>query len=291
MNRYRVSAWLFVAPFLLVFIAFYIIPVVYAAYISLFVKQRIALGESVEVFAGLTNYIRAFQDMDFMASIGHIAVFGLIQIPVMIGLACIIALILDTVRHPLQRFFRLIFFLPYAIPSVVAGLIWGYLYSQKISPFNDLLQAFNLPAFDFLSSQNLLWSIANIVTWTWMGYNMISLYSALQVIPREIYEAARIDGASGWNLIRYVKLPLLRPAIFLSIIFSIIGTMQIFTEPYILRPLAYVPDNITPNMYIYLAASRDVQYSYAAAMALIIAGVTFLFAGIFIRASRLGRDS
>lgn len=291
MNRYRVSAWLFVAPFLLVFVAFYIIPVVYAAYISLFIKQRIALGESVEVFAGLTNYIRAFQDMDFMASIGHIAVFGLIQIPVMIGLACVIALILDTVRHPLQRFFRLIFFLPYAIPSVVAGLIWGYLYSQKISPFNDLLQALNLPLFNFLSSQNLLWSIANIVTWTWMGYNMISLYSALQVIPREIYEAARIDGASGWNLIRYVKLPLLRPAIFLSIIFSIIGTMQIFIEPYILRPLAYVPDNITPNMYIYLAASRDVQYSYAAAMALIIAGVTFLFAGIFIRASRLGRDS
>lgn len=273
------------------FVAFYIIPVVYAAYISLFIKQRIALGESVEVFAGLTNYIRAFQDMDFMASIGHIAVFGLIQIPVMIGLACVIALILDTVRHPLQRFFRLIFFLPYAIPSVVAGLIWGYLYSQKISPFNDLLQALNLPLFNFLSSQNLLWSIANIVTWTWMGYNMISLYSALQVIPREIYEAARIDGASGWNLIRYVKLPLLRPAIFLSIIFSIIGTMQIFIEPYILRPLAYVPDNITPNMYIYLAASRDVQYSYAAAMALIIAGVTFLFAGIFIRASRLGRDS
>lgn len=291
MNRYRVSAWLFVTPFLLVFVAFYIIPVVYAAYISLFIKQRVALGESVEVFAGFTNYIRAFQDMDFMASIGHIAVFGLIQIPVMIGLACIIALILDTVRHPLQRFFRLVFFLPYAIPSVVAGLIWGYLYSQEISPFNDLLQALNLPPFNFLSSQNLLWSIANIVTWTWMGYNMISLYSALQVIPREIYEAARIDGASGWNLIRYIKLPLLRPAIFLSIIFSVIGTMQIFIEPYILRPLAYVPDNITPNMYIYLAASRDVQYSYAAAMAIIIAGVTFLFAGIFIRASRLGRDS
>lgn len=290
MKRYRTSAWLFIIPFLLVFVIFYIIPVVYATYISLFTKQRIALGQSVEVFAGLTNYIRAFQDIDFMASIGRIAVFGLIQIPIMIGLACIIALILDAVRHPLQRFFRLVFYLPYTIPSVVAGLIWGYLYSQNISPFNDLLQALNLPPFIFLSSENVLWSVANIVTWTWTGYNMISLYSALQVIPREIYEAARIDGANSWNLIRYIKLPLLRPAIFLSIIFSVIGTMQIFTEPYILRPLAYVPDNITPNMYIYLAASRDVQYSYAAAMALIIAGVTFLFAGIFIRASRLGRD-
>lgn len=273
------------------FLIFYITPVVYAIYISLFVKQRIALGESIELFAGLTNYVRAFQDSDFMASIGRIVIFGIVQIPIMIGLACIIALILDAVRHPLQRFFRLAFYLPYTIPSVIAGLLWGYLYSNNISPFNDFLEAFNLPPANFLATENVLWSIANIVTWTWLGYNMISLYSALQVIPREIYEAARIDGADGWNLIRFIKLPLLRPAIFLSIIFSVIGTMQIFTEPYILRPLAYIPDNITPNTYIYLAASRDVQYSYAAAMALIIAGFTFLFAGIFIRASGLGRDS
>jgi multiple sugar transport system permease protein len=290
MKRYQTSAWLFITPFLVVFTVFYIVPVFYAAYTSLFIKKRIALGVTSEVFAGFTNYIRAFQDADFMASIGRMVVFGLVQIPIMVGLACLIALMLDAVKNPLQRFFRVAFYLPYAVPSVIAGLVWGYLYSQNISPFNDILQVFHLPPIDFLSTSNILWSIGNIVTWTWTGYNMLSLYSALQVVPREIYEAARIDGANGWNLIRYIKLPLLRPAIYLSLIFSIIGTMQIFTEPYILRPLAYIPDNITPNTYIYLAASRDVQYSYSAAMALIIAGVTFLLAGLFIRASRLGRD-
>jgi multiple sugar transport system permease protein len=289
--RHRFTPWLFLSPFLLAFTVFYLAPVAYAAYLSLFIKKRVGFGPARDVFGGFTNYVRAFQDTDFMQSLANIGLFALVQIPIMLIVAISLAILLDSVKGPAQRFFRTVFYLPYTIPTVIAGLLWGYLYSRNLSPLNQALAAFDRPAVDLLSSTVVLWSVANIVTWTWTGYNMITLYAALQNVPQDIYEAGRIDGADGWNLVRRIKLPLLRPTILLTLIFSIIGTMQIFSEPFVLRPLGYVPDNITPNSYIYLAAARDVQYAYAAAMAIIIALVTFLFSGVFLRFARLGDNS
>jgi len=286
--RQRAAPWLFLSPFLLAFTVFYVAPVLYAVYLSLFIKKRVGFGPAKEVYGGLTNYARALQDSDFLQSVGNIAVFALVQIPVMIITAVTLAIVLDSVKGRAQRFFRTVFYLPYTIPAVIAGLLWGYLYSQNLSPLNDVLQATGRPTVDLLASNVILWSIGNIVTWTWTGYNMITLYAALQNIPTDIYEAAKIDGASGWQLTRDVKLPLLRPTILLTVIFSVIGTMQIFSEPFVLRPLGYVPDNITPNTYIYLAASRDAQYAYAAAMAVLIALMTFAFSGVFLRYARFG---
>ncbi|TDE85635.1 carbohydrate ABC transporter permease [Deinococcus sp. S9] len=280
----RLVPWLFLSPFLLLFAAFYLAPVLYAGYLSLFIKKRSGFGPAHDVFGGLTNYVRAFGDSDFLASLLNILKFGVVQVPLMLVLATALALILDGVKGPLQGFFRTAFYLPYTIPSVIAGLLWGYLYSKNLSPLNQLtgLQT------DFLSSGVVLWSIANIVTWTWTGYNMITLYAALQNIPAELYEAARIDGASNWTLTRFIKLPLLRPSLLLVLIFSIIGTMQIFAEPFVLRPLGYVPDHITPNTYLYLVASRDGNFSYAAALALLLAVFTFLLSAVFLRLTRRG---
>jgi multiple sugar transport system permease protein len=99
----------------------------------------------------------------------------------------------------------------------------------------------------------------------------------------QLYEAAAIDGATGWNVIRYIKLPLLRPALMLTLIFSVIGTAQIFSEPFVLRGIGFVPVNITPNTYIYQIASQDANYSYAAALAVVLALVTFSFSAFFLR--------
>lgn len=282
----RSAPWLFLAPFLLLFAAFYVAPVLYAGYLSLFIKQRGAFGPARDVFGGVANYVRAFQDADFLASLGNILRFGLVQVPLMILLAVALALILDGVKGRLQGAFRTAFYLPYTIPSVVAGLLWGYLYSRNLSPLNQITGQQT----DFLSSDVVLWSIANIVTWTWTGYNMITLYAALQNVPGELYEAARIDGASSWTLTRYIKLPLLKPSLLLVLIFSIIGTMQIFAEPFVLRPLGYVPDNITPNTYLYLVASRDGNFSYAATLAILLAVFTFLLSAVFLRFTRRGGE-
>ena len=283
----RVTPWLFLAPFLMAFVAFFIAPVGYAIYLSLFIKKRSGFGPAKDVFGGLANYVRAFQDTDFVQSLGHIVVFGLVQVPLMLLISTALALVLDTTKGASSRFFRTAFYLPYTVPSVIAGLLWGYLYSKNLSPFNQITGTQT----DFLSSQVVLFSIGNIVTWTWTGYNMITLYAALQNVPTDIYEAARIDGASNWQLTRFVKLPLLRPTLILTSIFSIIGTMQIFSEPFVLRPLGYVPDNITPNTYLYLTVARDGNFGYGAALAVLLAIFTLLLSGFFLRFAAEGGDA
>jgi multiple sugar transport system permease protein len=123
----------------------------------------------------------------------------------------------------------------------------------------------------------------NIVTWEWIGYNMIILYSGLQSIPRELYESAKIDGARNFDIIRYIKLPLIVPSLILTVIFTVIGTFQIFNEPYVLQSMTYVSTHFTPNLYIYTTAFSYGNFNFAAAMAIVLALVTFAISMIFMR--------
>jgi multiple sugar transport system permease protein len=283
MHQHRKAALLFLAPFLTVFVAFYLTPVLYAIYLSLFIRKRVGIGPAKEVFGGLANYIRAVQDGDFLNGLKNMFVFGIVQVPIMLGLAIILALLLAESRGIFMKVCRTAFFMPYGIPSAIGALIWGYLYSPNLSPFNQVLGALHLGAIDFLSPATILYSIANIVTWTWTGYNMITLFAALQNIPTELYEAARVDGATPWDIVRSIKIPLLMPTLKLLFIFSVIGTSQLFTEAFVLRPLGYVADNITPNLYLYLTAARDANYSYAGALAILLALLIFVISGPFLR--------
>ena len=281
--RYRKTALLFLAPFLTVFVAFYLAPVLYAIYLSLFIKKRVGIGPPKEVFGGLTNYFRAVQDTDFLIGLKNMFAFGIVQIPVMLGLAIVLALLLHVSRGLILRFCRTVFVMPYTIPAAIAALIWGYLYSRNLSPFNQMLSLMGQGPIDFISPEIVLFSIGNIVTWSWTGYNMITLFAALQNIPTDLYEAARVDGATELSLVRYIKIPLLIPTLLLLFIFSVIGTSQLFTEAYVLRPLGYVADNITPNLYLYLTAARDANYGYAGALAALLAIVVFTISGFFLR--------
>jgi multiple sugar transport system permease protein len=283
MRQHRKFALLFLAPFLTVFVAFYLAPVCYAIYLSLFVRKRVGIGPAKEVFGGLANYIRAVQDGDFLNGLKNMFVFGVVQVPVMLGLAIVLALLLAESRGFFMKICRTAFFMPYGIPSAIGALIWGYLYSPNLSPFNQVLGALHAGAINFLSPEVVLFSIANIVTWTWTGYNMITLFAALQNIPTELYEAARVDGATPWDIVRSIKIPLLMPTLRLLFIFSVIGTSQLFTEAFVLRPLGYVADNITPNLYLYLTAARDANYSYAGALAILLALLIFAISGPFLR--------
>jgi multiple sugar transport system permease protein len=283
MQQHRKTAFLFLAPFLIVFVAFYLTPVVYAIYLSFFIRKRVGIGPAKEVFGGLANYFRAVQDGDFLNGLKNMFAFGVVQVPVMLGLAILLALLLAESRGVFMKVCRTAFFMPYGIPSAIGALIWGYLYSPNLSPFNQVLAALHSGTIEFLSPATVLFSIANIVTWTWTGYNMITLFAALQNIPNELYEAARVDGATKWDIVRSIKIPLLMPTLKLLFIFSVIGTSQLFTEAFVLRPLGYVADNITPNLYLYLTAARDANYSYAGAMAILLALLIFVISGPFLR--------
>jgi multiple sugar transport system permease protein len=277
------APFLFLTPFLAVFVAFYLAPVCYALYLSLFIRKRIGIGPPKDVFGGLANYIRAVQDTDFLIGLKNMFVFGVVQIPIMLGLAVLLALLLHQSRGFFMKVCRTAYFMPYGIPTAIGAMIWGYLYSANLSPFNQVLRALHQGAIDFLSPAVVLWSIANIVTWTWTGYNMITLFAALQNIPQDLYEAARVDGAKTWDIVRRIQVPLLLPTLKLLFIFSIIGTSQLFTEAFVLRPLGYLADNITPNLYLYLTAARDANYSYAGALAILLALLIFVISGPFLR--------
>ena len=225
----KLAPYLFLAPFVLLFIAFIVAPLVYAFYMSLF-RDTLVGGRQ---FAGAASYIKVAGDAKFWGGVWNLVLFGIVQVPIMLGLALLFAIVLDRGQVYAKGVFRLGFFLPYAVPSVIATIIWGYLYGPTFGPFTQMAKAFNLPPPDFLSPGAMIFSLANIVTWEYVGYNMVIYYAALKAIPSDLAEASRIDGASPWQFARLIQLPLLWPAILLTIIFSINGTLQLFNEPYL----------------------------------------------------------
>ncbi len=279
--------YLFLVPFLLLFCLFFILPLGYALGISLF-ADRLVGGT---VFIGAQNYVQAFQDAAFWEGVRRVLLFMVVQVPIMLGLALIFALLLDSGVARLRTLFRIGFFLPYAIPSVVSALLWGYLYSPSFGPLTQVASAFHLPAPGFLTDVGMLPAIGNIVTWQYTGYNMIIMYAALQAIPPDLYEAALVDGATGWEVARYIKIPLIAPAIVLTCVFSIIGSLQLFTEPSIMSTLAptVIQDHYTPNLYAYTLAFTNQQYNYSAAISFTLGAIVFVCSYIFMFATNRGR--
>ena len=275
----KIAPYLFVAPFLLLFIAFIVAPLAYALYMSLF-RDTLVGGRQ---FAGAAAYIKVAGDAKFWGGVWNLVLFGIVQVPIMLGLALLFAIILDRGHVYGKSIFRLGFFLPYAVPSVIATIIWGYLYGPAFGPFTQLAKAWGLPPPDFLSPGAMIFSLANIVTWEYVGYNMVIYYAALKAIPSDLAEASRIDGASPWQFARLIQLPLLWPAILLTIIFSINGTLQLFNEPWLMRALARntINSSYTPNIYAYSLATANQQYGYAAAVSfvlgIVIAGASYIF--------------
>jgi multiple sugar transport system permease protein len=270
------SGYLFVLPFLLVFLAMLVLPLAYAAYLSLFREQLIG----GTVFAGLENYTRALSDDRLIEGLVRVAKFFLLQVPVMLLLSLLSALAIDSGLLRFAKVFRLGIFVPYAVPAVVATLMWGYLYGREFGPFAQLADKLGVPAPDFLSEDWMLGSMANIVTWEFVGYNMIILYAALRSIPQDLYEAAAVDGAGAWRIAWSIKIPALRPALLVCLIFSVIGSFQLFTEPQLLQRLApsVIDSSYTPNLYAYTLAFTGQEVNYAAA-------VSFLLGFVIVAAS------
>ncbi|QNE23239.1 sugar ABC transporter permease [Kribbella qitaiheensis] len=270
------------AVFTLTFLA----PIGYAIYLSLFREQAFFGGN---VFVGLDNYAEAIGDSKFWESFLRVLAFLVVQVPVMLILALLAALAIDSARLHGANFFRIVIFLPYAVPGVVAVLMWGFIYGNNFGLAADLNDLLGTTAIQPLSGHWMLPSIANIVTWEFVGYNMLIFYSALRTVPEELYEAAAIDGAGAMRTIRAVKLPALRGAVVIATIFSIIGSFQLFNEPNILRPLApnVITTYYTPNMYAYNLSFAGQQFNYSATVAIVMGVITAVIAYVVqLRGSR-----
>ncbi|WP_314193021.1 sugar ABC transporter permease [uncultured Arthrobacter sp.] len=275
-SRHSWAGWWFIGPFMAVFALVFLAPIAYSIYLSVFRNQLIG-GTA---FVGLDNYARALGDPQFWSALGRVSLFLAVQVPVMLMVALVVALALDSGRLYGKSFFRISIFLPYAVPAVVATLMWGFMYGTRFGLVGNINQAFGLNLPSPLSSELVLASIGNIVTWEFIGYNMLIFYSALTVIPKSLYEAAEIDGAGQLRVIAAIKLPAIRGAIVVATIFSVIGSFQLFNEPSILKSLS--PNTIstyfTPNLYAFSLSFSGQQYNYSATVAIIMGLITMAIA-------------
>lgn len=283
----QVTPYVFLLPFLALFAAFFVAPFIYDVSQSFYTEKHfggLGLTPPSVVWDGLDNYRHALTDPQFWDGFKRVLLFGAVQIPIMMSLALAIALLMDASVIRFRRFFRMAAFVPYAVPGVVATILWGFFYTPNISPLVAGLRALHLGAPDFLGASGVLWSIANISTWEYTGYNMLICFAALQAIPQELYEAARLDGLSEIGIARHIKVPLIRPALMLGLLFSLIGTLQLFNEPEILKGLSgAITSTYTPNIFAYNIAIIQTNFYYGGAIAAILGVITFVFSFFFVR--------
>jgi multiple sugar transport system permease protein len=270
------AGWQFVAPFMVVFALVFFAPIGYSIYLSLF-KNRLIGGNS---FVGLDNYQQALADPKFWSALGRVSVFLVVQVPIMLFLALLVALAIDSGRLYGKSFFRVSIFLPYAVPAVVATLMWGFMYGSRFGLIGNVNEALGTSLPDPLQPSWVLASIGNIVTWEFVGYNMLIFYSALRTVPGTLYEQAEIDGAGEVRIIRAIKLPAIRGALVVATIFSVIGSFQLFNEPSILQNLApnAITTYFTPNLYAYSLSFSGQQYNYSATVAIVMGAITMVIA-------------
>lgn len=275
----------FLSPFLVIFALVLLAPVIYSIYLSLFRDQLIGGSQ----FVGLDNFVKAFSDPKFLEGASRVTLFLIVQVPIMLGLALFAALALDSSRLHGVAFFRMAIFLPYAVPAVVAALMWGFIYGERFGLAGNLNDFVGFQLVAPFSPEWILASIGNIVTWEFIGYNMLIFYSALKAIPHDLFEAAEIDGAGQYRIVWNIKIPAIRGALVIATIFSIIGSFQLFNEPNILKTIApnLIQTFFTPNMYAYNLAFLGQQQNYAAAIAIIMGVVTAVIAYVVqLRGSR-----
>ncbi|WP_448811198.1 carbohydrate ABC transporter permease [Agromyces bauzanensis] len=287
-RRRNLTPWGMLAPGIVLFTLFMAAPIVYTVFLSFQkeVVKGLGLGSGARSrqFAGLENYVASLTSPEFLASVGRVLVYGLILVPTMLGLALLFALLLDARRTGAKGFSRVSIFLPYAVPAVISSLLWGFLYLPAVSPFYWIFEQFGWDVPSLLSPGLVIFAIANIGLWGGVGFNMIVMYTSLKAVPQEIYEAARIDGASEVQIAWRIKVPIIMPALIMTALFSMIATLQVFAEPTTLRPLTNsLSTTWSPLMLVYRDAfTRDDIYS-AAATSVIIAAATFALSFLFLR--------
>ncbi|WP_211212394.1 carbohydrate ABC transporter permease [Gryllotalpicola ginsengisoli] len=248
---------------------FMLVPTIYAIWSSLFTTKIIGGRQ----FAGLANYVTVFESGEFWSGVIRVLIFGAIQVPVTLALAFLFAALFDAGVIRGSRFFRTVYFMPFAVPGVVASVMWSFLLLPNFGPYAQFVKQLGFGNVNFFSSSLILPTIMLIVIWEWTGYNMTILYTSLKAIPKEVTEAAIVEGASLWRIILRIKLPMVMPSIVMLVFLNAVGALQLFTEPSILA--AFQPQAVsfgfTPSLFVYNTAVGSGQYELGAAAAIVLA--------------------
>lgn len=232
----RLAGWLFAGPALLVIALFFGLPVLAALALSLTDFDIYALADIGNLrFVGLGNYLALLQNPLFWKALGNTFYFVLVGVPLSIAASLGAALLLHARVARLRPFFRTALFAPVVTTVVAVAVIWRYLFHTQYGMVNWGLSSLGIDRVDWLGDP--AWAMPTIIlfaVWKNFGYNMIIFLAGLQAIPEDLYEAARIDGASGWKQFRHVTLPMLGPVLLLVGILTMAGYFQMFAEPYVM---------------------------------------------------------
>lgn len=275
---------LFISPWLVGTVIFTLYPVLASLYYS-FTRYR---GSGLPDWIGLGNYSALLTDPLFLVAVQNTLYYAALYVPLTLALSLGMALLLNLDVRGIA-IYRTLFFMPYVIPQVVLAMLWAWILNPQVGLANGVLDLLHLPTLGWLSDP--AWSKPSLVLmdlWASMGGTMVIFLAGLKNIPRQLYEAAEIDGAGALRRARHVMLPMLTPTIFYNLVLGVIFSLQVFTTVYVVTGGAGGPANSTMfyGLLLYLNAFRYFNLGYASAMAWVLFAFIFLLTLILFRTSR-----
>ena len=289
MSRGR-TAWLFLTPALLVLGVFFFVPVLGALGLSLTDYDLYALADIRNLrFVGLHNYGELLQRPLFWTALGNTFYFVVVGVPLSIGASLGTALLLNSPLARMKAFHRTVLFAPVVTTVVAVAVIWRYLFNTKYGLVNHALATLGLNPVDWLGDPH--WAMPTIIAfavWKNFGYNMIILLAGLQAVPPELYEAARIDGASRWRQFRHITLPMLRPTMVLVMVLTVAGYFQLFAEPYVMTEGGPLQSTTSVLYLMYDDGFKWWNFGVASAVAFALFGIILAVTMLLLRLARRG---
>jgi multiple sugar transport system permease protein len=292
MNSQR-AAWLFLTPALLVLGVFFLLPVIAALALSLTDYDLYALANIHNLrFVALQNYWALLQRPLFWSALGHTVYFVAVGVPLSMGTSLGAALLLNSPLARCKPFFRTALFAPVVTTVVAVAVIWRYLFNTKYGMANLVLGHFGIHSIDWLGDPH--WAMPTIIlfaVWKNFGYNMIIFLAGLQAIPADLYEAARIDGASAWRQFRHITLPMLGPTMLMVSILTVSGYFQLFAEPYVMTEGGPLQSTISVLYLMYDEGFKWWNLGSASAVAFLLFLIMFAVTAVMLKLARRGSEA
>lgn len=288
MRRGATAGWMFAAPALTMLGLFFFIPVLLAFALSLTDFDLYALADTGDLrFVGFGNYAQLLETPLFWKALGNTFYFVVVGVPLSIGLSLGAAMLLNGAANKLVGIFRTALFAPVVTTLVAVAVIWRYLLHTKYGMLNYGLEKIGIDPVDWLGDPD--WAMPAIIlfaVWKNFGYNMVILLAGLQTIPNDLYEAARVDGASAWQRFLHVTLPGLGPMLLLVSILTMAGYFQLFAEPYVMTQGGPVESTVSVLYFMYEQGFKWWNLGFASAVAFILFVIMFVITAIQYRVAR-----
>jgi multiple sugar transport system permease protein len=287
-SRQNRAGWAFVAPALGLIGVFFFVPVLAGLLLSFTDFDVYAIGRpDTARFMGLANYREVLTDPRFWTALGNTLYFVLVGGPLSVAASLVAALLVSSKLARLPGLYRSIFFMPVVTTLVAVAIVWRYLYHPQYGLLNWALGSVGIPAVDWLGDPHwAMFAIIVMAVWKNFGYNMLIFVAGLQSIPEELYEAAHLDGAGGWDRFRHVTLPSLGPTFLFVGVMTMIGNFQLFSEPYVMTQGGPMGATRTVVLLMYEEGFRWWRMGMGAALAFVLFVVMLVGTMIQMRLQR-----